>query len=43
MILELAVNGAATTIITGDRDLLVLHTFDGIPICSPSGYLASVP
>lgn len=43
MILELAVNGAATVIITGDRDLLVLHTFDGIPICSPSEYLASRP
>jgi len=30
--LELAVNGRADMIVTGDLDLLVLHPFRGIPI-----------
>lgn len=35
-ILELAVNGRATCIVTGDRDLLVLHPFRGISIVPPA-------
>ncbi len=38
-ILELAVNGEADLIISGDEDLLSLHPFMGIPILSPSEYL----
>ena len=38
--LELAVNGRADCIITGDSDLLVLGPFEGIRILSPAEYLA---
>jgi uncharacterized protein len=38
--LELAVNGAAQLIITGDGDLLALHPFRGIDILAPASYLA---
>jgi putative PIN family toxin of toxin-antitoxin system len=38
-ILELAVDGAASAIVTGDADLLVLHPFRGISILSPSDFL----
>lgn len=37
--LEAAVNGSATLILTGDRDLLTLHPFRSIPILKPSDYL----
>jgi uncharacterized protein len=37
--LELAVNGYADFIITGDKDLLVLHPFESIAILSPSDFL----
>ena len=37
--LELAISGAATHIITGDRDLLALHPFRGIQIISPDALL----
>lgn len=37
--LELAVAGAASGIITGDLDLLVLHPFRGIPIITPAQFL----
>lgn len=37
--LEVAVNGDANLIISGDKDLLVLNPFMGIPIASPSEYL----
>ena len=37
--LELAVNGSAHLIMTGDADLLALHPFRGIDILSPAGYL----
>ena len=40
-ILELAVNGDASFIITGDADLLVLNPFRGIRILSPSEFLRS--
>jgi len=37
--LEVAVNGRADLIITGDKDLLVLSPFQGIAIISPAEYL----
>jgi len=37
--LELAVNGSANLVVTGDRDLLSLHPFRGIDTLSPSAYL----
>jgi uncharacterized protein len=40
--LELAVNGRAELILTGDRDLLALHPFSGITIQSPADYLAAL-
>ena len=36
--LELAVNGHANSIISGDIDLLVLDTFRGIPIITPTAF-----
>ena len=36
--LELAVNGEASLIITGDADLLELDLFRGIPIITPASY-----
>jgi putative PIN family toxin of toxin-antitoxin system len=38
--LEVAVNGRADLMITGDRDLLELDPFMGIAILSPAAYLA---
>jgi putative PIN family toxin of toxin-antitoxin system len=40
--LALAVAGGAASIISGDVDLLVLRSFEGIPILSPADFLASV-
>jgi putative PIN family toxin of toxin-antitoxin system len=37
--LELAVNGNATFIVSGDKDLQVLHPFRNIPILSPREFL----
>jgi uncharacterized protein len=37
--LEVALNGRANGIITGDADLLALNPWRGIAILSPSGYL----
>ncbi len=37
--LELALSGKADCMITGDKDLLVLHPFENIPIISPSDFL----
>ena len=37
--LELAINGDADLIISGDKDLLTLNPFMGIPILSPAEYL----
>jgi putative PIN family toxin of toxin-antitoxin system len=36
--LELAVNGHADMIVSGDPDLLVLHPFRGIPIITPAAF-----
>ena len=38
-VLEVAVNGKATFIITGDADLLVLNPFHGIGILTPAQFL----
>jgi uncharacterized protein len=38
--LELAINGKATAIISGDKDLLILHPFRGIPIVTVSQFLS---
>ena len=40
-LLSLAVDGAATHILTGDRDLLVLHPFGDIQILTIGDYLAT--
>jgi len=40
MFLEVALNGDASAIVTGDRDLLALDPFRGIPILTPAQYLA---
>jgi putative PIN family toxin of toxin-antitoxin system len=37
--LELAVNGEADVIVSGDADLLVLHPFRTIPVLAPAAYL----
>ncbi|NBQ02855.1 MAG: putative toxin-antitoxin system toxin component, PIN family [Opitutae bacterium] len=37
--LEVAINGSADFILTGDTDLLELHPFHEIPIYSPSQFL----
>jgi putative PIN family toxin of toxin-antitoxin system len=38
-VLELALNGAAQYIITGDRDLLVLHPFRGVLVMTADEFL----
>lgn len=38
--LELAVSGMAQYIITGDNDLLILNTYEEIPIITPAEFLA---
>jgi len=40
-ILALAVDGAAVAIVTGDKDLQVLHPFRGIQIMTAAQFLAS--
>ena len=37
--LEVAVEGIADVIVSGDEDLLVLHPFAGIPVVSPGAFL----
>lgn len=37
--LELAVDGAADWIVSGDQDLLVLNPFRGIPVITPQEFL----
>jgi uncharacterized protein len=41
-LLELALDGGATAIISGDADLLTLHPFRGIAILRPSDFLAAI-
>ena len=38
--LDVAINGGADLIVTGDTDLLVLHPFESIEIVTPAAYLA---
>ncbi|HEV7667196.1 MAG TPA: putative toxin-antitoxin system toxin component, PIN family [Thermoanaerobaculia bacterium] len=38
--LDVAVEGHADAIVSGDEDLLVLHPFQGIPIVQPAGFLS---
>jgi putative PIN family toxin of toxin-antitoxin system len=38
--LDVAVNGGAVAIVTGDSDLLALGSFEDISIVTPAGYLA---
>jgi putative PIN family toxin of toxin-antitoxin system len=40
--LELAVSGEAVCIVSGDKDLLVLHPFRGISVVTPRGFLDKV-
>jgi len=40
--LDVAVNGDADVIITGDGDLLALHPFMGVAILTPADYLAQL-
>jgi putative PIN family toxin of toxin-antitoxin system len=39
--LELAIEAGAACTITGDKDLLVLHPFENIPILSAADFLKS--
>jgi putative PIN family toxin of toxin-antitoxin system len=41
-VLELAVSGGASVIISGDRDLLTLGRYDSIPIRTPAQFLQLV-
>lgn len=41
-ILELAVSGDATFVVTGDSDLLVLNSFRGVQIVTPSQLLGLI-
>lgn len=41
--LEVAVNGKADYLITGDRDLLVLHPYRDIQILTPADFLTKSP
>jgi putative PIN family toxin of toxin-antitoxin system len=38
-VLELAVNGGAGLIVSGDADLLALNPFPGVPIVAPARFL----
>ncbi len=40
--LEAALAGNADCIVTGDRDLLVLHPFESLPILTPADFLAQL-
>ena len=39
MLLEAAASASADYLVSGDRDLQVLHPFEGIPIVSPARFL----
>ena len=39
--LEVAINGQAEIIITGDKDLLILHPYQSIQIITPAQYLSN--
>ena len=41
-LLETALAGGADCLVTGDRDLLEMDPFRGIPVLAPTGFLVSV-
>ncbi len=41
MYLELALSGKADYVVTGDKDLLVLHPFENIPILSATDFFVN--
>lgn len=41
-LLEAALNGRATVVVTGDKDLLALNPFNGINIATPAAYLDDI-
>jgi uncharacterized protein len=41
-VLEAAVEGRADAIVSGDKDLHVLHPFEGIPVLTPRDFLAQL-
>lgn len=41
--LEVAINGGAQVLVSGDNDLLTLHPFRGIAIATPAEYLSREP
>jgi putative PIN family toxin of toxin-antitoxin system len=41
-LLETAVLGRADCLVTGDQDLLVLGTYQAIPILTPAGFLSAI-
>ena len=41
-VLELAINGNATYIVTGDADLLLLNPFRGVKIVTPAEFLKAL-
>jgi len=42
IVLETAVAGDADYIVTGDKDLMVLHPFEGVPIVGPAEFLEAL-
>jgi putative PIN family toxin of toxin-antitoxin system len=40
--LELAINGRASHLVSGDSDLLVLNPFRGVPILRPQAFLSDI-
>jgi len=42
MVLEAAVAGQVDAIVSGDKDLLTLSPFDGIPVLSPAAFLRTL-
>ena len=42
MFLSLAVSARSESIVSGDKDLLMLHPFNGIPILSPVDFLTQM-
>jgi putative PIN family toxin of toxin-antitoxin system len=40
MFLSLAVSAQPNAIVSGDKDLLILHPFSGVPILSPVDFMA---
>jgi uncharacterized protein len=42
MFLDVAVNGSADFLVSGDADLLALHPFRGIPVLTPADFLTAV-